>query len=74
MDGTHRNASQALLTISKAMNWKILFAIYGIVCLAQEVTMELDMPMEYSDIMKQVNMQSAIINNLQRVRSFSDHY
>ncbi|KAL4002687.1 Collagen triple helix repeat (20 copies) family protein [Acanthocheilonema viteae] len=34
--------------------------------LAQEVMMELDTSMEYSNIVRQVNMQNAIINNLQR--------
>lgn len=43
-------------------------------CLAQEVSMELDVSMEYSNIVRQVNIHSSIINNLQRVCSFSDHY
>uniref|UniRef100_A0AAF5RXN1 Uncharacterized protein n=1 Tax=Wuchereria bancrofti TaxID=6293 RepID=A0AAF5RXN1_WUCBA len=48
------------------MNSKIFVIIYGIVYLVKEVVMELDTSMEYNNIIKQVNMQSAIINNLQR--------
>ncbi|CAG9532361.1 unnamed protein product [Cercopithifilaria johnstoni] len=48
------------------MNSKIFFVIYGVVYLAQEVTMELDTSMEYNNIVRQVNMQNDIINNLQR--------
>lgn len=49
------------------MNSKIFFVIYGVVYLAKEVIMEMDTSMEYGNIVRQVNMQSAIINNLQRV-------
>ncbi|VDO50260.1 unnamed protein product [Brugia timori] len=48
------------------MNSKIFVIIYGIVYLVKEVVMELDTSMEYNNIVKQVNMQSTIINNLQR--------
>lgn len=53
------------------MNSKIFFVIYGVVYLAKEVIMEMDTSMEYGNIVRQVNMQSAIINNLQRVWSLS---
>ncbi|OZC05881.1 collagen triple helix repeat protein [Onchocerca flexuosa] len=48
------------------MDPKIFIAIYGIVYLANEVATEIDSSMEYSNMVRQVNMQSVIIDNLQR--------
>uniref|UniRef100_A0A8R1TZ82 Nematode cuticle collagen N-terminal domain-containing protein n=1 Tax=Onchocerca volvulus TaxID=6282 RepID=A0A8R1TZ82_ONCVO len=48
------------------MDPKIFIAIYGIVYLASEVVTEIDSSIEYSNMVRQVNMQSVIIDNLQR--------
>uniref|UniRef100_A0A915Q484 Uncharacterized protein n=1 Tax=Setaria digitata TaxID=48799 RepID=A0A915Q484_9BILA len=48
------------------MNSKIFIAIFGIIYLAKEVMLQMDTSTEYSNIVRQVNMQNAIINNLQR--------
>ncbi|MCP9258203.1 Cuticle collagen 2(F) [Dirofilaria immitis] len=52
--------------VSQEMNSKIFIVIYGVVYLANEVVMEANTSMEYSNIVRQVNMQSAIIDNLRR--------
>lgn len=54
------------------MNSKTLAIVCAVVYLAGEVMTEIDTSMEYSNIVKQVNMQEAIINNLQRVCQLSN--